>query len=646
MEQELVDEFAANSFVLEDQEVTKQCTSLCASFALKPAELVSYWELFYLNSRLEGGRVLGSQLDYFRQFIQKEQREAFRRKQTDFHFYSQDDVDMLLASETGEDEDNQFPPAKTPTKTLQDMSKSFVTQMDIDDGSMGPKTPGSVNMPSLKSKSRLENGSPATPFSQRSTKLKVQFVLNKDLPDMITDEPTEMASEDDVVRRLRPVEYTNLQVSNVGLKLGTRFMFDRTEEKFNVLEKRIKNYAEILADREGLAVDNQVSVASQERTFVVGMVCCDGEGHLNDKSVLLQGSVEYSSGHRVRLDLNMLERFSLFPGQVIGVDGHNPSGHCLVASRIVDSIPMSVKDDLLESQAPQAKRQVLDDSGPLAVPKASKALSMVIAAGPFTTSDNLAYEPLVELLDFARKKQPNLLVLMGPFVDSEHPQVKQGAVDRTFQEIFVEEVGSRIEEYCEEMGSGARVVLVPSVRDCHHDFVFPQSPFVVPGLKDPEHQITLLGNPGVFSLNELAIGCCTVDVLRHLSSEEASWVPAGTSSDRLGRIASHIIGQRSFYPLYPAPAGVPLDLSRSPEALQLPQQLDVLVTPSDLSPFVKTLSQPVRESQAGLTTLCINPGRLAKGMYGGTFTEMLANPMLNDRKEQWPNNAKVSIIRL
>lgn len=34
------------------------------------------------------------------------------------------------------------------------------------------------------------------------------------------------------------------------------------------------------------------------------------------------------------------------------------------------------------------------------------------AAGTFTTSDNLAYEPFVELLAYARKKRPNLLVLV------------------------------------------------------------------------------------------------------------------------------------------------------------------------------------------------------------------------------------------
>lgn len=646
MEQELIKEFAANNFILDDQEVAKQCASLCASVDLDPVEFVSNWELFYLNSRLEGGRVLGSQLDNFRQFIQNEQREAFRRKQSDFHFYSKDDVDMLLHDDNEEDEEHQTTPAKTTTKTTHgDLSKSMATRMDVDDTIFGPKTPGSVN----KFKSRHDDSSPTTPFSQRSSKLKVQFVLNKDLPEMHMVEPPETVSEDDVLRRLRPIEMSELCILSVEPKPGSRFMFDRTEDRFNALEKRIKDFAEVLAKSEGLTVNNQVFVASQERTFVVGMVCCDGEGHLNDKSVLLQGSVEHSGGHRVRLDLNTLERFSLFPGQIIGVEGHNPSGHCLVASRIVDSIPMPVHDEASESQVPQAKRRVLDSGISTSANRKSKHLSMVVAGGPFTTSDNLAYEPLVEILDFARKKQPNLLLLMGPFVDSEHPQIKLGAVDRTFHQIFQEEVRTRIEEYCEEMGSGARVVLVPSTRDAHHDFVFPQPPFDTTGFKDPDHQITSLGNPGLFSLNELTIGCCTVDVLRHLSSEEVAQVPAGASSDRLARLASHIMGQRSFYPLFPAAAGVPLDLSLSVRAMPFSNQPDILITPSDLSPFVKTLGS-MHDSQWNAekygSTLCINPGRLAKGMYGGTFTDILTIPVPDDGKVRWPERARVSIIRL
>lgn len=36
----------------------------------------------------------------------------------------------------------------------------------------------------------------------------------------------------------------------------------------------------------------------------------------------------------------------------------------------------------------------------------------IIAAGPFTTADNLLFEPLAELLAYAKRKQPQLLILV------------------------------------------------------------------------------------------------------------------------------------------------------------------------------------------------------------------------------------------
>jgi hypothetical protein len=36
----------------------------------------------------------------------------------------------------------------------------------------------------------------------------------------------------------------------------------------------------------------------------------------------------------------------------------------------------------------------------------------VIAAGPYTTTDNLLFEPLQELLSYACRKQPQLLILV------------------------------------------------------------------------------------------------------------------------------------------------------------------------------------------------------------------------------------------
>lgn len=43
--------------------------------------------------------------------------------------------------------------------------------------------------------------------------------------------------------------------------------------------------------------------------------------------------------------------------QVVGIEGHNPSGHCLIASKLIDSIPLPVDDDL---NLHPAKKQALD----------------------------------------------------------------------------------------------------------------------------------------------------------------------------------------------------------------------------------------------------------------------------------------------
>ncbi|KAA3453290.1 DNA polymerase alpha subunit B-like isoform X1 [Gossypium australe] len=249
----------------------------------------------------------------------------------------------------------------------------------------------------------------------------------------------------------------------------------------------------------------------------------------------------------------------------------------------------------------------------------------IIAAGPFTTTDNLLFEPLSELLAYATRNSPQLLILLGPFIDSEHPQIKKGTVDLSFDDIFQSEVLRMVQDYLEYMGPNARLVMVPSIRDANHDFVFPQPGFDLDSL-DVRLQITSLSNPGIFETDQVMIGCCTVDILKHLSGEEMSRHSMdGQPNDRLSRLANHILSQHSFYPLYPPAEGVPMDFSLASEALHISSVPDLLILPSDIKYFVKVL--PVGgtiegEEEQMKRCVCINPGRLAKGEGGGTFVEL------------------------
>ena len=41
----------------------------------------------------------------------------------------------------------------------------------------------------------------------------------------------------------------------------------------------------------------------------------------------------------------------------------------------------------------------------------------MVGCGPFTSSDNLSYSPLKDLLDLVKRDRPHVLLLYGPFLD-------------------------------------------------------------------------------------------------------------------------------------------------------------------------------------------------------------------------------------
>ncbi|XP_022776251.1 DNA polymerase alpha subunit B-like isoform X2 [Durio zibethinus] len=605
MEEKIKAEFLKSGFTLEDEEeILKKCRAFCLNYSLEPSDLVSSWEVYYLNRQLDESVVKDADMYGFLGHLQDEQVEAVVKREPGLHMYSFKDVDMILNDE-GEDSNEVV--LGTPS------DKSEI--LHLDEYNSAQKTNGNICSSGRISKL-------VTPFGKRSNKFVVKLKIDN-LPTTETMNGMHHHEnlEDDIIKRIQPNKSYSLVVHRSWLEPGCRFIYDRIEDRFNALENRIRNHAAALVASGLYEEPVDPSVASQS-IFAVGMICCDGEGHLNDKSILLQSSVEHSGGQRVRLELNKLSHFSVFPGQVVGIKGHNPSGHCLIASELVDSVPLSFAAD---TNLRPAKKQALDEEiQATKFPSSPTEITLIIAAGPFTTTENLLFEPLKELLTYATRKCTQLLILLGPFIDSEHPQIKKGTVDLSFDEVFRLEVLRMVQDYLGYMGSNAQVVIIPSVRDANHDFVFPQPAFDLDPL-DIKHQITSLTNPGIFEADEVKIGCCTVDILKHLSGEELSRHSVdGTPSDRLSRLASHILSQRSFYPLYPPAEGVPLDFSLAPEALNISSVPDLLILPSDIKYFVKVVSLGgTSEGEEQMKKcVCINPGRLAKGEGGGTFVEL------------------------
>jgi len=230
---------------------------------------------------------------------------------------------------------------------------------------------------------------------------------------------------------------------------------------------------------------------------------------------------------------------------------------------------------------------------------------------------------------------------VGPFIDALHDHIKLGNVDCSLTDLFKEKFSSRIQKLTEI--AGTQTILVPSLQDAHHpEFMFPQAAFQRRELGLPEVYrshcclsvflvtffffifflmqtgVLCYPNPVNLYINEVAIGISSVDVIFHLSSEEAS---RGLTDNRINRLAGYLLDQRSFYPLFPPRPGTQLELPRLKQ-LDIPVTPDLMLLPSNLAPFAKEVDG----------VLCVNPGKLTKAQQGGTYTKLSIFPIKKSGK--------------
>ncbi|MGH0169931.1 UNVERIFIED_CONTAM: hypothetical protein FKN15_057985 [Acipenser sinensis] len=298
-----------------------------------------------------------------------------------------------------------------------------------------------------------------------------------------------------------------------------KFMFQKLQDIREVLMCKIEDLGDVLKNHFNIEEFSSTSAPAQEPVVLLGQIGCDSNGKLNSKSVILEGDQEHSFGMQVPVDLSELREYSLFPGQVVVMEGTNSTGRRLVASRLYES----------------------------------------------------------------------------------------GQLTATLDEVFRRCVKAIVEG---TRGSGTQLVFVPSQRDVHHDFVFPQPPFHPSHLSqlsgEDRQRVLLLPDPCTLDLSGVVIGVTSTDILFHMGAEEISSAAGG---DRFSRILKHILTQRSFYPLYPPAEEMNVDCEQFQAYAQLPVTPDIFITPSELRYFIKDV----------IGCVCVNPGRLTKGQVGGTY---------------------------
>lgn len=311
----------------------------------------------------------------------------------------------------------------------------------------------------------------------------------------------------------------------------------------------------------------------------------------------MEGSRETSAGKSIPLDLSEVKEYSLFPGQIIAVEGLNNTGRQFIAKKVYESVPLPL---------PEVSKTETE----------SGQLSILVAAGPFTTSDNLSYEPLVDLMKYLTRDKPDVCILLGPFVDAKNEEIEKGNCKVTYEEVFISNL-KHVENVSKSCGT--QVVVVPSYRDVHHDNVYPQPPFFDEKTKggnkafQGSSHMHFVSDPCTLAINNVVFGITSADILFHIGAEEISFPPG--SPDRLGRLVQHLISQQSYYPLYPPSEDVNVDYETFEKYGHMPVTPHVLIVPSDLKHFIKVLKG----------CCCVNPGRVAKGHIGGTFARLVIN---------------------
>ncbi|KYO27843.1 DNA polymerase alpha subunit B [Alligator mississippiensis] len=565
--EEVLDELSVFELRCEGDEVPGKLVELCATHRLTAGDLAN--ELIAFSTSKEHGALLT--LDFLTIFEHEVLSKKFKALWKKDNRYSGikdvNTIQELIDDE--EDEENLLDAYTTPSKGSQ---KRNITT---------PENPRSKRTVTTRSPHLLFSPNSFSPSATPSQK----YGSRSNRGEVVTS-----------FGAVQGTAWSGKGGSSCSVKLFTsaeesltksyKFMFQKAVDIREVLTYRIEELGEDL--KRHYKIDEFTSVISpaQEPITVLGQIACDGNGKLNAMSVILEGDREHSSGGQVPVDLSELKEYSFFPGQVVVMEGTNSTGGRLVVSKLYEGVPLPFHKP--PEPAEDSEQQMV-----------------LVACGPYTTSDSITYDPMLDLVDVINKEKPDICILFGPFLDAKHQQVENCQLTGLFADVFKQCLKMLIEG---TRSAGSQLVFLPSLRDVHHDYIYPQPPFAFPELaKEDKRRVHFVSDPCTLDINGVVFGLTSTDFLFHMGAEEIS--SSSGALDRFTRILKHVLTQRSYYPLYPPSDEMNIDYENFYNYVPLPVTPDVLVAPSELRYFVKDV----------LGCVCMNPGRLTKGQVGGTY---------------------------
>jgi len=356
---------------------------------------------------------------------------------------------------------------------------------------------------------------------------------------------------------------------------------------------------------------------SQRECYFLGRVMNDGDDAETDKITTGNVVMESVDGKRARLNLSKLDSVSLFPGQIVVVRGGNDSGKEVVVSAIYQNAGFAMRK----------RTETEIGSRPQPQSQCGGVLEVLIACGPFTGRESVEFagSTLHGFAETVNRRRPNVVVLMGPFTDSENERIKKGQIECSLEEQFE----NLLAAFLQQIDPSTKVAVVPSTKDLHHFAAFPQRRYRVKAGCGPN--VHFLPNPAELRLNNLRLGLCSADLLYDFCRIGLTKkVP-----DRLLSLMTHCIDQQSFYPLQPPLLRMDCNEHR---ALYIHDKLDLLIMPSALKQFAKIHHET--------NTVCINPSFLTRINRGGSFAAI--NIVDSDRYDvdDYTQRVRVDILRI
>uniref|UniRef100_T1GQV8 DNA polymerase alpha subunit B n=1 Tax=Megaselia scalaris TaxID=36166 RepID=T1GQV8_MEGSC len=375
-----------------------------------------------------------------------------------------------------------------------------------------------------------------------------------------------------------------IQHEGQTLTSKTKYMYDNLSERIAIDADKLFEIGQKICKKkfgEDTSLFKLVNVdeVSQDEVLTIGRIFCEFGGKLDATSTMLLGSNEF-------VCRTQLEAFQ-----------------CISRT---DRYDFWIKSSWRHFNGERNyHRQISFKS--CGHPEIEQDLSIVVAAGPFTNSEDLHYDPLNDLLLYCKDNKPDCLILIGPFMDVDHAVIRGEIVlDKSFETFFEEMLASVVEV----VGSDVTICCVSSYKDVCADSVYPTLPM---SLKKQYPNVHMLPDPSIIELKSgLVLGITSVDVTDHILEYELA-VNAG---DKVKRVVNHLFNQETFYPLQPpADEEMCFDGDLASKFTKIDQIPNILILPSNQNRYIRDINN----------CLTINPGRLTDAK-GGTFARMMINP--------------------